>query len=187
MNTLPLQTSGPNAAEYRRTTGTSYVGMFKAAKEAALEIDGTPADSDPRDGFVTMSTQGVFGTDVQAYVSLWGEAGKESASVRYVSGTYVEEAPSEGRDHSLGTQKDRYIEFSENQERGLIKVEDRLSQTLTNLDSDSALVDDHKERNLVVKMDTGTVLSDNPRDNFLVFESGWSVAEFQKRRADLDG
>jgi hypothetical protein len=187
MRILPKQPTGPNGNEFQKTHGAAYKAMFQAAKHAALEIDGTPDDPDPRDGFVSLAGQGLRGNDVQTLVSLWGQAGAESASVRFVSGTYLEESPRPGRDHHLGIQKDRYIEISEDRTRGLLKVDDRLSQTLTNLDTESTLLDDHKDRGLVVTSRDGTVVADNDRDVRLLFESGWSLPEFQRRRADLDG
>jgi hypothetical protein len=186
MHILPKQPIGPNATEFQRINGGTYKAMFQSAKEAALKVDGTSDDPDPRDGFVTLSGQGLRGDDVQTLVSLWGQAGAESASVRFVSGSYVEEAPGEGRDHHLGIQKDRYIEISEDRQRGLLKVDDRLSQSLTNLETENTVIDDHKDRGLVVTSGDGTVVAEDPRDVRLLFDSGWSLAEFQRRRADLD-
>lgn len=191
MRILPKQPTGPSAAEFNRTSGTSYADMFKSAKQAALEVDGTPEDPDSRDGFVTLGGVSLGGDSIQTLVSLWGQAGEKSASVRFVGGTYVEEPPSPGRPYSLGTQKDRYIEITEDRGRGFLKVEDRLSQSLSDLDNnqgyDNTVIDDHKERGIIVAGSDGTVLAENPRDVRLLFDSGWSLAEFQKRKADLDG
>lgn len=181
MRTLPTQNYGATAAEFQRSNGSAYVSMFRAAKEAALEVDGTPEDPDSRKDFVTLANSSVAGQAGGTYVTLWGEENKQSASVRILNGSYIEEEPSSERGHGLATQKDRFIEITEDRSRNIIMVEDRLSQSLTNLNSDESLLNDHQNRVLVVTLGHGTIVADNARDARLLFETDWSIPEFQRR------
>ena len=181
MTTLPAGNYGPTARDLRRSTDASYVTLFNQARQTAIAVDGTDQDSDPRDGFVEMANKSIDGAVGKTLVQLWDN--NKTAKVRFVSGSYVEEPSGE---NFLATQKDRYLEMTGGSKHGYVGIQDRLSQSVEEhgKHGTDTLFQETKERVLVVSAE-GDRLAEGQAEAKLLFNSGWSVAEFLKRKADL--
>lgn len=173
---------GPTASEYAKSGGASYANWYTQAKSQAAAVDNTPVDTDPRDGFVEFKSSSSEGESVRTLVQLWDN--NNQASVRFVSGTLSEESK---ETHTLYTQKDRFIEIHGDDRRGIAKVYDRLNQSVeqSNEQYSNYLVQDQQDRTVVVTPADGQIVADNVRDANLLYDSNWSLAEFQARKADL--
>ena len=179
---LPAGSFGPTATEYAKSGGGSYANWYSEAKSQAVAMDNTPADIDPRDGFVEFKNSNSEGVNVRTLVQLWDN--NQQASVRFVSGTLSEESK---ESHTLYTQKDRFIEMYGDDNRGIVKVYDRLNQSVEQANEQHShyLVQDQQDRTVVVTPADGQIVADNPRDANLLYDSDWGVAEFHARKADL--
>lgn len=173
----------PNIKSFRNTTGAQYTEAFKALRNKAIALDGTPEDRDSRKGFVEFPDN-IDGRD-RTLATIWGESGKENAQITILSGSFETETTGDGA--SVSTQKDRYIEMQNVGDRGLLEVSDRLTQSVdkSNERYDETLFNDHQETNIIADMNTGEVITDNYGDSNLLLNSGWSVAEFREKRAEL--
>ncbi len=170
---------GPTAHEFQRSGGAGYAGWYARAKSHALSLDTSEPTQRRQVEFECASASGMQGrTEVQ----LWDQ--NRQAVVRFVSGTVMKEPRDAG---VLTTQKRRDIAMTSDANRGLLKVEDRFSQAVHETVGEVRrdLVDDQRERVLVTSLDDGTVLATGARDCELLFDSGWSIEEFQNRKQDL--
>lgn len=148
---LPSGSYGPTAAEYAKSTGAAYANWYTETKAQAVAVDNTPEDKDPRDGFVEFSNTSSEGVNSRTVVQLWDN--DKQASMVFVSGTLAEEAK---ENHTQYTQKDRFIEMQGDDNRGMVKVYDRLSQSVeqANEQYSQYLIQDSKERTVVVTRPT---------------------------------
>lgn len=179
--TLPTGNYGPTAAQYQRSSGPNYAEWYNQAKSTAVAVDNTPDDRDPRDGFIELGNSSSDGVVGRTLVQRWDN--DKQAKVTFVSGTYHEESKG---DISSSTQKDRYMEMESDSSRGLLLVRDRLTQNVDQHRGEYSqpLINDHRERTMAVSLQDGTVYAEGGDAN-LLFDSGWTIAEFRERKADL--
>lgn len=180
----PYNLAKPNAAEFQRAIGRDYVNFFKSVKATALEKDNTPEDLDPRDGYVHWKGQASTGEEFRAFASI-AKSGR--ASLTYDSEATHREAPNEGRSHPLSISKNRHLYINEYPERGYLSVIDDLSQNLTNADRGQRVAEDFKRREFVVATDSGVVVAEGKRNVEFLTKFEWSIAEYQRQRAALEG
>lgn len=170
---------GPSAAEFQRSGGAGYAGWYARAKSHAIALEDGDHPNRSQIKFTCASSSGLEGrTEVQ----LWDH--NRQAAIRFVSGSLVEEQCRAG---VLTTRKTRDIAMTSDADRGLLKIEDRFTQAVHEVVGATRrdLVDDQRERVLVTSLDDGTVLATGSRDCQLLFDSGWSIEEFQHRKQDL--
>ncbi len=172
---------GPTAAEFQRSGGAGYAGWYARAKSHAIDLDNHHNDTDHR-GKVEFTCASSNGLEGRTEVRLWDD--NRQATVRFVSDLISEETCREG---VLTTKKRRAIEMTSDYNRGLLKIEDRFTQDVHEVVGENRrdLINDERERVLVTSLNDGTVLATGPKDCGLLFDTGWSVQEYQSRKQDL--